>query len=182
MTLIRGVDDKRPLLGLQAAPGQAKIAGPFAGADQGHERAGRGGVLNHAAPGGGQAHHLAHPVGDDFFQFGQRRARLPGQAQDAQPGAEIIAQDAGQGGVGRKVAEEAWVLPEREARQENRFQVAKDRIEALGLVGRRGRQPGLDLARSGARHYGQIAQSGAIISNPVDQAMADDTELFGGHA
>ena len=91
---------------LQAAACQRIVRGAFAGAHQSDQRAGRGGILDHAAPRFGEADHLAHPVGDDFLQLGQRRAGLPGQTEHAQAGAEVIAQHRGELAVGRKVAEE----------------------------------------------------------------------------
>ena len=38
----------------------------------------------------------AHPVGDDFFELGQRRARLPREAEHAEAGADVVAEHAGE--------------------------------------------------------------------------------------
>ena len=160
VTLARGVDDEGPGLGLQAAPGEAVVGGPLAGAQQGRHGGGGGGVLDHAAPGVGEAHQLPHPIDDHFFQFRQRGARLPRQAQDAQAGAEVVAQNTGKGGVGRKVSEEAGVLPVREARQEDLFQVAKHRREAFGAIG----------GEAGNRALTSPGAVRAITGNPARRA------------
>ena len=82
-----GVDDQRLRLGLQPAARERVAGGPFARADQREQRRGRRRVLDHALPRVRQAHHLAQPVGGDLFHFGQRRTRLPGQAEHAEAGA-----------------------------------------------------------------------------------------------
>ena len=92
---------------------------------------------------------------DHLFQLAQGGARLPREAEHAQAGAEEVPQDGGQRAVGGEVAEEARVLPVREAGQDGRVDVAEDVGEGLGIVGRLGRERGADGARLGAGHDGE---------------------------
>ena len=63
----------------------------------------------------------------------------------------------------------------------NPVQVAEDRLEALGLVGRRGGELGPDGAGLHAGHDGQPGGPGAVVRDPVDDAVAERAELLGGH-
>src|SRR5579863_988897 len=107
MRLARGVDDQRRALALQAAARQGKGARPFARADQRDQGPGRGRVLDDAAPAVAQAYELTHPIDDDLFELGQRRARLPRQAERAEACREIVAEHGRELAVAGEVAEEA---------------------------------------------------------------------------
>ena len=152
----RGVDHQRLRFGLQAAAAQSEIGGALAGAEQRHQRAGGRGVLDHAAPCVGEAGHAAHPVGHDFFDFGQRGAGLPGEAEHAEAGGEVVAEHAGEFAVRREVAEEAGMLPVREAGHDDAVEIGQDGVEGFGRLRRVGGQRGLDLAGRGARHHGAL--------------------------
>ena len=63
------------------------------------------------------------------------RAGHPGHALDAEPGRDQVAEHRGPGGVGREVAEEAGVLPVRDARQDDPVEVGQHVGERLALLG-----------------------------------------------
>ena len=79
----RHIDARRARFALQAAARQRIIRRPLARADERDQRAGRGGVLDHAAPGGRKAEHLPEPVGDHLLDLRHRRARLPREPDHA---------------------------------------------------------------------------------------------------
>src|SRR5215510_3954087 len=66
-------------------------------------------------------------------------------------------------------------------KQEDLLQVAEDRLEALGPLGRRARQLTLDLAGCGVGHHRAVGQCRPVIGDPVDQPVAEGTELVRGH-
>ena len=95
-----------------------------------------------------EADHLAQPVGRRLLDLGDRRARLPGEAEDAEPRADVVAEHRGQLGVRGEVAEEARVLPVREPRQHHAIEVTQDGVEALGLVRRGSRRASRGSSRA----------------------------------
>ncbi len=170
---VRGtVDDQRRGEPREAAARQRKIARLLARANQRHQRRGRGGVLDHAAEALGQADELAHPVGHDFFEFGQRGRRLPGEAERAKPRAQIIAEHRGEFAVGGEIAEEAGMVEMRQARQDQRVEIGEDRRKRFGAGRRRLRQRRPDRARRDRRHHRPLGDSGAVIGDAVDQFVA----------
>ncbi len=175
------VDGERAGLGLEAAAAEGVVGDALAGGDEGDEGAGGGGVLDDAVEGGGEAGHLTDPVEDDVFDLGDGGAGLPGEAEDAEAGAGEVAEDAGEQAVGGKVAEEARVLPVREAGEDEGVEVGEDVGEGLGLVGRRGGELGGDGAGLDLGHDGTVGEGGAVVGEPVDELMAVGAELFGGH-
>ena len=62
-------------------------------------------------------------VGRDLLDLGQGRARLPGQAEDAEAGAQVVAEDGRELAVRGEVAEEPRVLPVGEAGQNHLLEV-----------------------------------------------------------
>ena len=154
---------------LQAAARQRIVGRPLAGADQRDECAGRGGVLDHAAPRRRKPEHLPEPVGDDLFDFCQRWARLPGEADHAEAGADDVAEHAREQRVGGEIAEEARMLPKRKARNDEAIEIRDRRAKVLRLVGRRGGQGVADLAWPGFRHHRPVGQAFMIVGEPVDQ-------------
>ncbi len=177
----RGVDHKGLRLGLQSAAVQAEIGGALAGAEQGDQGTGGSGVLDHAAPLGGEAGHAAHPIGDHFFDFGERGTGLPGEAEDAEAGGEIVAEDAGEFAVGREVAEEIGMLPVGEAGHDDAVEIGEDGVEGFGRLGRVGGERGFDIAGRGARHDGAFGDGGAVVGDAVDDLVAEAAKLFGCH-
>ena len=177
----RRVDDERRGSGLQPASREAVVGRALARAEQRDERAGGRGVLNDAAPGRQTAEHLTKPVGRDFFDFGQRRTRLPRQAEHAQARAREVAQHAREIAVAGEVAEERRMRPVRETRDDDRVEVAHDVVERFGRLGRRRRQPGLDLARRVSAPSRVARHARPIVRDPVDQLMTMAPEFFRGH-
>jgi hypothetical protein len=107
---------------------------------------------------------------------------LPGQAEDAEPGAQVIAEHRRQLAVRGEVSEEARVLPVRQPGQDHALEVAEDGLEALRLDRRRRRQLRPDVARRNPRHHGQAGGALTIVGHPVDDLMAQAAEFLGGHA
>ena len=180
--LVRAIDCQRLLFRLQAAAAGAMFCRPLARAQQGDQGVGGRSVLDHAAPGIAEAGHAAQPIGHHLFQLGERRAGLPGEAEGAEAGREIVAQHAGWQAVGGEIGEEAGMLPMRQARHDDALHVGEDGIEALGLKRRLRRQLRLDVAGLHAGHHRQRGDAGAVVRDPVDQLMAEFPELFGRHA
>ncbi|MNO86454.1 hypothetical protein D3C76_778500 [compost metagenome] len=176
------VDDQWLGLGLQAAAHQRVIAGALAGADQRHQGAGRGGVLDHPAPLRRQTEQLAQPVEGGFLQLAQRRAGLPRQPQHAQAGAEEVAKHRRQRTVGGEVAVEIRVLPMRQAGHHQVVHIIEDRRERLALLGRSSRQGGLEVARLDLRHDRAFGHTLAVVGDQVDQLVAVLAKFFWGHA
>ena len=99
VAVARGVDRQRLRLGLQAAARHAEARRPLARAQQRDQRAGGGGVLDDAAASASaRPDHLPQPVGRHFLELGERRARLPGQAEHAEARAQVVAEHARQRG------------------------------------------------------------------------------------
>ena len=178
----RGVDHQRLRFRLQSAAIQPEIGGALAGAEQRDQGAGGGGVLNHPAPFRGEAGHAAHPIGHHFFDFGERGTGLPGEAEDAESGGEIVAEDAGEFAVGREVAEETGMLPVGEAGHDDSVEIGQDRVEGFGLLRRIGGQGRLDFARRGSRHHGAFGDGGAIVGDAVDDLVAEVAKFFRRHS
>ncbi len=168
--------------GLQATPHQSVIGGAFARADQRHQGAGRGGVLNHPAPLRRQAEHLAKPVQGRFFQFAQCWARLPRQPQYAKPGTQEVPQHGGQRPVRGKITVEIRVLPMGQARHDQLIHVLDNRVEGLALLRRGRRQGRLQVTGLDLGHDRTLMHGLAVIGDQVDQLMAILAKLFGGHA
>ena len=70
----------------------------------------------------------------------------------------------------------------RQARHDNALHVREDRVEALGLLRRFGRQLRLDVPRPHARHHRPLGNAFTIVRNPVDQAMTEFSKLVRSHA
>ena len=183
VALARGVDDERPVGLLQAAARSAIAGGSLACAYERHQGGRRGGVLDHTAPGAGQTHHLPQPVGGELLELRESWARLPVEAELRQPGAHIIAEHGREAAVGREVAEETRILPMRAGGQDHTPQVVQDCSERLRRIRRRRRQVALDRPGEHTRHDGEHTARSllAVIRDPVDQLMADATELFDVH-
>ena len=177
----RGVDDQRRGFGGETAAGEAVLGGSFARAEERDERARRGRVLNHPAPRARQAEHLAQPVGRDFLDLGERRTRLPRQAQHAEAGADVVAEHARQFAVRRKVAEEHRVRPVRESGHDHGVEIAKHRVERLRPIGWRRRQLPPNFARRRLRHHRPARHIRAIVGDPVDQLVAAFAEFVRSH-
>ena len=172
------IDGQRRLARLQAAARQGVVAGPLARADQRDHRAGRRRVLDDAAPRVGEPDQLAHPVDHDLFELGQRRARLPGEAERAEPRAEIVAEHGGQLAVGGEIAEEFWRLPVRKPGDDQLVEIAEDGVERFRLQRRLFRQRRPQRAGRVGRHDRPLGDGAAIIRDPVDQLMADATKFL----
>ena len=181
VTVGRGVDHQRLRFRLQSAAVQPEIGGALAGAEQGDQSTGGGGVLDHAAPLRGEAGHAAHPIGHHFFDFGERRAGLPGEAEDAEAGGEVIAEDAGEFAVGREVAEEVGMLPVGEAGHDDAVEIGQDGVEGFGRLRGVGGQGSFDFAGRGARHHGALSDGGAVVGDAIDDLVAEAAKLFGSH-
>ena len=48
------------------------------------------------------------------------------------------------------------------------IEVAQNRVECLGVVGRRRRHPRLDVAGLGLRQHRPFVDAGPVVGNPVD--------------
>ncbi len=178
----RRIDHQRSCFRLQSAAIQAEIGGALASAEQCHQGASGRSVLNHAAPLRRQASHPAHPIGHDLFDFGERGTGLPGEAEDSEASGDVIAEDAGEFAVRRKVTEETGMLPVREAGHDDPVEIGQDCIEGFGRLRRVGRQRCLDLAGRGPRHHGAFGDGGAVVGNAVDDLVAEAAKLFGRHS
>ncbi len=97
------------------------------------------------------------------------------------PVRDDVGENARRQGVGGEIAEEARMLPEREARHDDAIQVRDRRAEILRLVRRRGGQGVADLAGLGFRHHRPVGQALVIVGEPVDELMAIAAEVFRRH-
>ena len=131
---------------------------------------------------GGQPEHLPQPIGDHFLDFRHRRARLPGEPDHAEAGADEIAKNAGGQRIGREIAEEARMLPKRKSGQDDPIQIGDDLAEVFRLVRRRGRQCVADLAGPGSGHHRPLRQALVVVGQPVDELVAITTEFLRCHA
>ena len=71
-----------------------------------------------------------------------------------------------------KYAKNRGMLPVRDAGEQDLVEVAQYRVEGLGLLGRRLRQPGADLARPHLREHGQLGHALEVVGRPVDRLVA----------
>ena len=81
-------------------------------------------------------------------------------------------------GVGGEIAEEARMLPQRQARQDDPIEILDYRAELLRLVRGRGGQGVANLAGPGLGHHRPIAQAFLVVGEPVDKPVAVAAELF----
>ena len=106
-----------------------------------------------------EAEQVDEPVEHVRLDLRQRRARRPEHPLRAEAGRHELGQDRGRRGVGREVGEPARRLPVRDARQDDRVEVAQQRLERLGLLRR---------APSGSRaRTSPGATSGCTGSSPT---------------
>ena len=77
-----------------------------------------------------------------------------------------------------EIREEARVVPVRDARQQHAVEVGEHVRERLGLLGRRRREPGADLARLDRRHHVPLADALEVIGRPIDRGVAVCPELL----
>jgi hypothetical protein len=69
----------------------------------------------------------------------------------------------------------------RETGHDDAVEIAQNVVERLGPLWRLGGQRRPDLARRRSRHDGIVGNVAPIVGDPVDDAMAKRSELFGGH-
>jgi hypothetical protein len=153
----------------------------LAGAEQGDQRGGGGGVLDDAREGLRQPDHLPQPVHDRLLELGGDRARLPAHALDAEPGADEIAEHRRQAGVRREVGEEARVVPVGDAGQDDLVEVAEQRGEPVAGLGRRRRQRPPHVPGGERAHHRPRLDPGAVAGDPVDEGVAEPDELVVAH-
>ena len=130
---------------------------------------------------GGDSRRLPQPIGDDFFDLGHRRARLPGEPDHAEPGASDVSKDARRQSVGGEIAAEARMLPERETWHDDAIAILGRAAEIFRVVRWRRGQGVADFARPRLRHHRPVGQALMIIGQPVDELMAVATEVFRRH-
>ena len=113
------------------------------------------------AEGRRQAQQVGEPVHDVLLELGGRRAGHPGHALHAEAGRDQVAEHGRAGGVGREVAEEAGVLPVRDARAATtRSRSASTAENGSPCSGARGGQRGADLAGGDLRAHRAASRSG----------------------
>ena len=61
------------------------------------------------------------------------------------------------------------MLPVRDARQQHLVEIAEDVGERLGVLGRRGRQPGADVAGRDLRQHRQLADALEVPRRPLQR-------------
>ena len=131
---------------------------------------------------GRQVEQLGQPVQHRGLELGGGRAGRPEHALHAEAGADQVAQHDGPGGVGREVAEEAGVLPVRDAGQDTRSRSARTASNGSPLLRRAGGQrrratsPGATRDRTGSDSH-----AAPVVGDPVDDLVAVLAELLGGH-
>ena len=178
MRMRRHIDARLAGFALQSAARQRISRRPLARADERDQCAGRRGILNDAAPGRREPEHLPQPIDDDLFDFGQRRARLPGEPEHAEPSADEIAENARRQGVGGEVAEETRMLPKRQSRQDDAVEIVDHRAEVLRLARRLFRQGVAHLAGPGRGHHRPLGQAFMVVGQPVDEPVAVAAEFL----
>ena len=182
MRVRRHIDARRARFALQAAARQRIIRRPLARADERDQRAGRGGVLDHAAPGGREAEHLPQPIGDDFLDFRHRRARLPREPDHAEPGADDDRRECPRAGRWRgNSRRSADAAKATSPGTTSRFEILDHRAEVFRLVRRRGGQGVADLAGPGFGHHRPVGQALVVVGQPIDELMAIAAEFFRRH-
>ena len=129
----------------------------------------------------GRAEEVGEPVQDVLLELGGSRAGHPGHALDAEARGDQVAEHGRPGGVGGEVAEEAGVLPVRDAGQHDPVEVGEDGGERLALLGRGAGQGRADLAGGDLRAHRQRVDPGPVVGDPVDDLVAVLAELLGSH-
>jgi hypothetical protein len=69
----------------------------------------------------------------------------------------------------------------REGRHDDSIEVRDDCLERFRLDRRRCRKLTLDVAGFGAGHHRQRGGAGAVVGDPVDNAVTGGAKFFGGH-
>ena len=150
----------------------ATVGEQLAGDDGSREHPCRRGVLDVSDELGRQAHELSKPVARQLFQLLQRGRRPPQDPDLIQAGDEELRENARLGSRHREVGEEARALPVRQARQHDSVEIVEQRLERLGLVGRRGRQRSADRARLDGREHGELADVLEVGRDPLERERA----------
>ena len=177
----RNIDARLARLALQPAARERVAGRALPRADQGDQRARRGGVLDDAAPGGGQPEHLPQPVGDDLLDFGEGRARLPGQSEDAEASADQIAKNARRQRIGGEIAEEARDAAKATAPAGPPCPDRRSRRRSLPVPPAAPRATRREPRRFGRGHDRPPAHAFVVVGEPVDQPMAIAAEFFRRH-
>ncbi|UUZ59169.1 hypothetical protein LP418_25135 [Nocardioides sp. B-3] len=135
-----------PLARPDAGLAGSSVAGGVEGREQGRERRGGRGVPDDSPAAAvleepellGQTERLCQPVDDDLLDLGDRRAGGPDHPLCADAARDEVAEDRRGRRVGRKVGEESWVLPVRQAGHDELVEVGQQCVERLpDLRGRR---------------------------------------------
>ena len=158
------------------------------GRGEGHEHRARGTVLDDTAAGpvrpepAGKPEHLGEPVEHVLLEFGAGRARRPEHPLHAQTRRDQIAEHRGPGDVGGEVAEEPRMLPVRDAGEHDPVEVAEQRLERLGLLGRMRGQQLAQFPGGCPRLDRQRLDPLPVVRDPVDHLPPVAAELLGRHA
>ena len=74
------------------------------------------------------------------------------------------------------------MLPVQGGRDDDVVEEVDQRVTEVGggLLGQLGGESGADLAGRGARRHRQGVETGAVVRDPVDEAVAEPAELLGG--
>ena len=102
----------------------------------------------------------------------------PEHPLDAEAPAEQVAEQRGEGGVGREVAEEARVLPVQGRGDDDPVELVEQRVERLRPVGQQLAEGAADVARGDVRADRAVGQPGAVGGHPVDHRTAQPAELL----
>ena len=180
--MLRGVDDERRGLGLEPAAVLAEAGGALAGAEEGHQGGGAGGVLDHAGEAVGQPDQLAEPLHRHLLQLGGGGAGLPAHALRAEAGGDQVGQHRGQVAVGGEVGEEPRVVPVGDAGEDGPVEHGKDLAEGDAVLRRSARGTARRTSPGSTGHItGKSGQPLAVGGDPLDELVAQGAELVGCH-
>ena len=118
------------------------------------------------------------PVEQRLLDLGARRSGRPEHPLGAETPAEQVAEQRGEGGVGREVAEEARVLPVQRSGDDDPVELVEQRVERLRPVGQQLAEGAADVARGDVRADRAVRQPGAVGGHPVDHRTAQPAELL----
>ena len=128
-----------------------------------------------------QIHHLPQPIQNDRFELGRGGRSAPEHRLHIESGGEHFAENTDRRSGSRKKPVKIRVIPVRNGRQNQFFDVAKNILKIFARFGRRRGQSACQIVRLVLRENGKFFDALEIIGDPIDQLMPKAAKVFPGH-
>src|SRR3954464_1092524 len=176
--MLPAVDADAGEIGAAGEPMRADAGnGRLARGSERMERRYRGGVVDYPFERGRQTDQLTKPSERHLFELRCGGRGAPEHRLLVERGREELGEHPWRAARNREVREEARMVPVRDARQDDAFEVREDRVEADAVFGRMRRQIVSDLSRAHAREYGKALGVLEVVGDPVRERVGLAAEI-----